>query len=550
MSTTAKSTGRTDAPSGSDIFISASLPLTFKSNVEKALDEVIRDFTGRFGINKDSLELLPYWMSVLGYNSNFDQNPAVGRLAAALFESRLDGSEIAKIYATALARITTILLAGSRWKPGQAAAMIKASQTAFLQSQEVVTHALCQQRFAEVQNSTSIRFADEMLDQNVDLSMSINEVAVINSTLLKEMADIDGQAQSIAAAVEEMATGIATISENSREIAEKSQSARNTAHGGAETISNTAENMRRVANAVNDATRRVESLAETSEKIGAMVETIENIASQTNLLALNATIEAARAGEAGKGFAVVAGEVKNLSSQTAKATVDIRDNIVMLRDEIAGIVEAMRNGAEAVEAGDASMNEAVGSMNDIGDMVSDVTNRMGDIAAILEQQEQVAAEVSDRVANIATDTAENVKRIEISISATDDVVTKVGQQIGALAEFDIPKKAIRIAKSDHVIWKKRLADMLAGRQALYPDELASHMSCRLGKWYYSTEGKALAGSVAYKEIEGPHKIVHECGIEAVKRYNAGDIEGALELYGKVETASRDVVRLLDSLVKS
>ncbi|MBC07314.1 methyl-accepting chemotaxis protein [Thalassospira sp.] len=550
MSTLAKSSGRTDVPSGSVAVISASLPLTFKSNVEKALAAVVSDFSGRFSINEDSQELLPYWMSVLGYDSEFAQSPAVDRLAATFFKSEMDGSDIANVYAAALEKVTAILLAGSRWKPGQAAAMINASQTAFLQSQEVLTHALCQQRFAEIQNSASNKFADEMLDQNVDLSMSINEVAVINSTLMKEMADIDGQAQSIAAAVEEMATGITTISENSREIAEKSQSARNTAQGGADTISNTAENMRRVAHAVNDATKRVESLAETSEKIGAMVETIENIASQTNLLALNATIEAARAGEAGKGFAVVAGEVKNLSSQTAKATVDIRDNIVMLREEIGGIVEAMRTGAEAVEAGDASMNEAVGSMNDIGDMVSDVTDRMGDIAAILEQQEQVAAEVSDRVANIAADTADNVKRIETSISATDSVVTKVGQQIGALAEFDIPKKAIRIAKSDHVIWKKRLADMLAGRQALYADELASHMSCRLGKWYYSPEGKALAGSAAYKEIEGPHKIVHECGIEAVKRYNDGDVEGALELYGKVESASREVVRLLDALVKS
>ena len=47
---------------------------------------------------------------------------------------------------------------GSRWKPGQAAAMINASQTAFLQSQEVLTHALCQQRFAEIQNSASNKF--------------------------------------------------------------------------------------------------------------------------------------------------------------------------------------------------------------------------------------------------------------------------------------------------------------------------------------------------------------------------------------------------------
>ena len=74
-------------------------------------------------------------------------------------------------------------------------------------------------------------------------------------------------------------------------------------------------------------TEMVGSLAAAAEKIGDVLKLIGAIASQTNLLALNATIEAARAGDAGRGFAVVASEVKELASQTAKATEDIAGQV-------------------------------------------------------------------------------------------------------------------------------------------------------------------------------------------------------------------------------
>ena len=96
----------------------------------------------------------------------------------------------------------------------------------------------------------------------------------------------------------------------------------------------------------------LQNLSSSAEKIGQIVELISEIASQTNLLALNATIESARAGDAGRGFAVVASEVKNLATQTAKAT-----------DDIAGQIRAMqavaRESAEAI----AAVTEIIEEMN-------------------------------------------------------------------------------------------------------------------------------------------------------------------------------------------
>ncbi|MFV7878553.1 methyl-accepting chemotaxis protein, partial [Enterococcus faecium] len=105
--------------------------------------------------------------------------------------------------------------------------------------------------------------------------------------------------QTVASASEQLAASI-------QEIATQVSSASRIAQGAVDQAQTT--------------DRIVQGLAQSAEKIGAVVNLINNIASQTNLLALNATIEAARAGEAGKGFAVVASEVKSLANQTTKAT--------------------------------------------------------------------------------------------------------------------------------------------------------------------------------------------------------------------------------------
>ena len=228
----------------------------------------------------------------------------------------------------------------------------------------------------------------------------------------------------------------------------------------------------------------------------------------------------------------------------------MRSTIEALTVEISGIVQSMQKGAEAVTAGEKSMQDSVETIDRIRELISDISRRSVEIASILNQQKQASVEVSQRISKIAEETASNVDVIRASADATDHVVDNVKKQITVLSKFDVPNKSIRIAKSDHVIWKKRLADMLIGRESLKADELAQHTNCNLGIWYYSDAAKALRNTAAFKQLEEPHKVVHECGIEAVRLYNAGDVEGALKLYGKVEKASGEVVDLLDAMIKT
>lgn len=87
------------------------------------------------------------------------------------------------------------------------------------------------------------------------------------------------------------------------------------------------------------------AISTTLKRIGKVAAGINNIAKQTNLLALNATIEAARAGESGIGFANVAEEVKNLSNETSKATIEIDSILKILNGQIQRLIDESAEGA-------------------------------------------------------------------------------------------------------------------------------------------------------------------------------------------------------------
>ena len=184
------------------------------------------------------------------------------------------------------------------------------------------------------------------------------------------------------------------------------------------------------AAAADDATlseQSISALSLAAEKIGDVVSLISAIAEQTNLLALNATIEAARAGEAGKGFAVVASEVKQLASQTAKATADISQKIVEIQtqtstsvDAISRIVSTVRSLGEitqtisaAVEQQGAATREIAVNCQRAAAGAGAVTDNIGEVAAAVD----LTGTSAGRLTNLAHDLARRAEELNQEVGA-------------------------------------------------------------------------------------------------------------------------------------
>lgn len=138
----------------------------------------------------------------------------------------------------------------------------------------------------------------------------------------------------------------------------------------------------------------VRQMSETADRIGEVIELITTIADQTNLLALNATIESARAGEAGKGFAVVANEVKNLASQTQRATEDISQQISEMRSVSNQAVEMISTIARTIGEIDSISSSIAAAMSQQGAATGEIANGSEEAANGVRQVSENMATVS------------------------------------------------------------------------------------------------------------------------------------------------------------
>ena len=270
-------------------------------------------------------------------------------------------------------------------------------------------------------------------------------VADAASVVVQQQTAVTNGTDSVAS----ISQSVKSVSQETEEISQEADQAAKKAEAGNLVVEKSVNQIHSVEEKVRTTARLVDELGARSREIGAIVDTISDLAGQTNLLALNAAIEAARAGEQGRGFAVVAEEVRKLAEQSATAAQQIADLIGRIQDDTSKAVASMDSDRQAVVQGAESVEglrqvfeeinglviDVAGKIESMSDSIQHVADQSSEITNHMEQIDTGAAKVADNMQSISAATEEQSASAQEIASASDSLARQAQDVQEKLQKF-------------------------------------------------------------------------------------------------------------------
>jgi methyl-accepting chemotaxis protein len=258
------------------------------------------------------------------------------------------------------------------------------------------------------------------------LSTSANELMAISSQQAAGSTEQASAVQQATTTSEEIAATAKQVSENAGRVESLADNAAASSSEGQQAVSTAVDGMSQLKDQVQSIAEAMLELGENSQKIGGIIDIIDEISDQTNLLSLNAAIEAAGAGEAGKRFSIVANEVRRLADRTADATNQVKALIVQIQQATNSTIMLTEEGSKGVDAASSLVANISEALEKITSAVSETTSAASEIKLMTQQQTTASEQMSETIVE--------VRDVAVQVATSSQETTQSIAELTALAE--------------------------------------------------------------------------------------------------------------------
>lgn len=278
-------------------------------------------------------------------------------------------------------------------------------------------------------------FVREINEAALRLSSSANEVLAASTQHESSSTEQAAAIHETTATMEELKHASAQIAENAGAVARVAEETLNSARSGRGAIAEFIQAMQQIRADGVAVSESITKLLRRVERIGTVVEVIDEIADRSDLLALNAALEGSRAGEAGKGFSIVAAEMRRLAENVLDSTKEIKNLITEIREATAAAASAADASRQATEAGERLGSVAASAVEGILSGVQETSDAARVINLATQQQRTATEQVVASMGEIEEVTRQTTQASKQATGAAAELTQLAGRLSELIKRF-------------------------------------------------------------------------------------------------------------------